>query len=78
MAPTAEQRAELGTMYELMAFRIRASNPTRLCDDEREWRATERSLRPERRRQYLEWAEAEDADFEDVDGYLYHSMQKDN
>jgi hypothetical protein len=75
---TAEERAEFDAMYELMAFRIRASNPTRLCDDEREWKVTERSLRPERRRQYLEWADAEDGEFDDVDGYLGGAMRKDD
>ena len=47
-----EQSDALRAMYETLAFRIGVSNPTKLCDDEREWLKTELHLRTERRKKY--------------------------
>ena len=70
-----------------MAIRIAAPKPLYVCDDHELWQKMEPKIRGRRRKEvaripvYVDDEgdkDADDEDFEDVDGYLYNSMQKDD
>lgn len=61
-----------------LAERAAAPVPTRCCDDDERWSAAEPGLRMARRELLQEGLEADETDFEDVDGYLHDAMQKDD
>ena len=70
-------------MLSEMAQRIAAPMPVFLCDDHEQWRKCFAGIVGARRRlsRLLSEQPAEEGDdeeFEDVDGYLYESMQKDD
>jgi hypothetical protein len=61
-----------------LALRIAATNVQRVCDDYEGWRALERQIRSQRTRRFKELQEEAETDFEDVDGYLYDAMQRED
>lgn len=64
--------------YAEVALRIGAALPLRLCDDATVWPECWKGIFAERKGRFREIEEQEESDFEDVDGYLYHAMQKDD
>jgi 5-methylcytosine-specific restriction endonuclease McrA len=68
----------LQQLYNDVALRIGATQPIRLCDDPTHWASCWSGILAERRRTFRESEEELESDFEDVDGYLYHTMQKDD
>jgi 5-methylcytosine-specific restriction endonuclease McrA len=61
-----------------LALRIAAPLPLSACDNYERWRRAEPNLRSQRKRLRDILLLEEDDDFEDVDDYLWHSMQKDD
>lgn len=61
-----------------LAARVAVPVPTRCCDDDERWSAAEPGLRLARRELLQEMLKADETYFEDVDGYLYEAMQKDD
>ena len=78
--PTTDEEAKsLRELFYDIEERVAAPSPTRLCDDPGQWKKCWSGIAAGRRRLIRECEEAaDDEEFEDVDGYLYHSMQKDD
>ena len=80
--PTRQEHAELleraGNVCSDLAVRVAALAPSRCCDDHERWQAAEPGIRSARRKRMQEMEEAAETDFEDVDGYLWDSMQKED
>jgi hypothetical protein len=72
-----EEAAAIKKMLRELAKRIAALNPTLLCDAD-QWNKRHSIIGSARRRLLRELDEEEDSEFEDVDGYLYDAMQKDD
>lgn len=65
-------------LSQTLADRIGASNPLMACDDHKIWKLAEPKIRGARSRLVRERQEELDGEFEDVDDYLWHAMQKDD
>ena len=80
--PTRKQRDDSQRMAATiccdLAERVAAPVPIRCSDDDERWSAAEPGLRMARRKLLQERLEANKTAFEDVDGYLYDAMQKDD
>ncbi len=74
----AEFREFVTEIYPEMATRTAVLQPLQCSDDHVGWRKLEAAVRGQRRRYFKEMAEDDENDLEDVDGYLAHSMQKDD
>lgn len=75
---TPKEEESIKNMYRGMSFRIAASVPLRACDDYERWNKLQGSLCGSRHRLLRELEEEMENDFEDIDGYLRHSMEKDD
>ena len=65
-------------LFRTLADRIAHAAPLRACDDETAWNAAQKRLMPRRRIRFREVQEEREGDFQDVDGYLWHAMQRDD
>ena len=74
----AEWRSDAVDLCHELADRIGAPAALRACDDHLTWKSVEPGIRGARRRLVKERQEELEGEFEDVDGYLWHSMQKDD
>lgn len=70
--------AQIDELLSELALRIAAAVPLRACDDHAEWNGIQKKLMPSRKVRFREIEEELDGEWEDVDGYLWHSMQKDD
>ena len=74
---TDDEKKMLAQVLGALALRIAAPEATKLCDHEA-WESWWRGISGTRREVMREIEEAEESDFEDVDGYLAHTMSKDD
>ncbi|HEY1729709.1 MAG TPA: hypothetical protein VGG22_15140 [Candidatus Baltobacteraceae bacterium] len=73
-----ELYAFIDGLFKELATRIASPVPLKVCDDEREWNSFQKQLMPQRHQRFKDMEAEREDDFEDVDGYLWHAMQKDD
>jgi len=76
--PSPEAAARIEKMYLDIAIRVAAPTALRCCDNEELWKERFQPIMAARRARARELEEEAETAFEDVDGYLRHTMQKDD
>ena len=67
-------KAKADKIWSDLVFRVASKEPIRLCDDHSVWNKVQSTIRFSRKK----LSDGLDNDFEDVDGYLEHTMKKDD
>ncbi len=73
-----EWHRRMAALCKELAVRVAAPEPLKCADDPLSWQRLERATRGARRTQYREYQDDIENAFEDVGGYLAHSMAKDD
>lgn len=85
---TSKERKRIENLYMNIAMRVAARLPLKACDDDDRWRSAVPKLRAARKRFMVESRnfvgnkhdidDGDEAGWEDTDGYVAHTMRKDN
>jgi hypothetical protein len=73
-----EAFARISRLFEELAFRVAVRYNVRLCDDPATWDSLQKTVLAHRRANFEDLVAGQDDGWEDIDGYVYHAMQKDD
>jgi hypothetical protein len=77
-ADDPESFERISRLFEEFASRVAAKHNVRLCDDPSTWDNLQKSVLAHRRANFEDLLAAQDDGWEDIDGYVYHAMLKDD
>ncbi|HUY67887.1 MAG TPA: HNH endonuclease [Alphaproteobacteria bacterium] len=79
---TEEERSRILALYQSMAVHIAMSTPYQACEDYERWQKSEPRIRSARKKMVAEIIQenedSDDANWEDADGYVAHTLAKDD
>jgi hypothetical protein len=80
VTPASDPRGfdRLSRLFEEFAFRVAVKHNVRLCDDPHCWDSLQKAVLAHRRANFEDLLAAQDDGWEDIDGYVFHTMQKDD